>query len=345
LRNAEFANGGQGRCDPYCTVEVISKPRSKIQTQVCVNTLNPEWMHEAEIVDYAVGDALVFTVLDNDRVHRDDFLGRAVLQCETFHPAGFEGEVLLQDAVSKVKAYLKIRISAAGWAYGDKAFFSAHWRTGAMGIGGMRNDFAGEVGYRFVPRTPLVVNAVGRQINAGLAEQRPPVMVTLWSAETQEALAQVEVGPNSSAAEPGFAFGLLAREVLLEAGKEYRLTQRCFANMPDYWFDGAITPAELSMWSATHCAEYMGSVFGIGDGYPNQVDTDGRIPTMYRRAGMLNFRMRGEDPALEGERRRNERSLVRRGDRRPETLGGADHEDMLQIRLVCMSPAPMLPSS
>lgn len=342
-----LSSGGGSNMRIWCKVEIPFKPHSQLKTPM-IDSFDPTWEHEGDVAGYAPGDGLVFTVLSSDpQARRDDVIGRVTLAAHQFHPQGFDGEVPLTSAGGSspqhLKASLKVRVSAAGWAYGDKAFFGAYWLTGHRGIGGMRNDFEGEVGFRFLARTPLVLNALGRQINAGLDDPSShTALVTLWSEEKQMALASVEVGvANSSVgSESGFAFGLLREELVLEAGKKYRISQQCSQGMADYWFDGAISPTDLAMWSATHCAEFLGSCYREGRGYPVEIDNDSRIPTQFRRAGMLNFRMRGEDPSKEGERRVHERSLVRRGDRREDTGGGADHEDMLQIRLVCMSPAP-----
>merc|ERR1712060_662607 len=143
-----------------------------------------------------------------------------------------------------------------------------------------------------------IVTSLGRQ---ALTPLHGSAHVSLWAADTGQRLAFAVVGPTS-AVEGGYAFGLLKNEVALTAGKEYRISQACSAGMADQWFDGSIPPEELFTWSASLYVEFLGGVFREGPGFPNQYDDDARVPTRCRRAGMLNFKMLGEDPAAEAEK-------------------------------------------
>merc|ERR1712232_1118195 len=62
LRNADWV----GKSDPYCVCEVANKADSKIQSASVAENWNPKWNHEAEILKYQAGDALTFTVKDQD---------------------------------------------------------------------------------------------------------------------------------------------------------------------------------------------------------------------------------------------------------------------------------------
>merc|ERR1712048_1530410 len=67
-------------------------------------------------------------------------------------------------------------------------------------------------------------------------------------------------------------------------------------------FDGVVAPAEVAFWSASRYIDLAGSVYREDYGYPNRRDNDNdqRISQQSRRVGMLNFKMLGQDPAIEG---------------------------------------------
>mmetsp|Transcript_53752 Transcript_53752/g.172293 ORF Transcript_53752/g.172293 Transcript_53752/m.172293 type:complete len:349 (-) Transcript_53752:226-1272(-) len=321
-----------GKSDPYCVCQVPGRPQTRFKTHVIKESLDPVWNCQASIADYSPGDPLEFVVWDQDFGKSDDLLGRATLSSAQFYPAGFEGDVPLFEAGDGVQPRLRVRVAAMAAGPADSPFFTAYWASGALGPGGMRNDFTGDVGFAFVPRAGVLVTALGRHVNPGLAQLREPVLVTLWDAEAQAALASAYVGPGS-VAERGYAYAATAAAVRLEQGREYRLSQRCCGGMADYWFDGVVAPADLASGSA-ECAEFRGSVYGDGHGYPARRDDDERFPTQYRRVGMLNFKVaapagappRGQSAAPPGA----------------ALAGGARAErpERLAIRFVCMSPSP-----
>merc|ERR1712039_535670 len=85
LRNADWI----GKSDPYCLVEVASKPNPTLDdgkpdprfaTKVVNNELNPVWEHGVEIGHWCVGEALKFTVKDSDLIKGDDLLGEVTLE-------------------------------------------------------------------------------------------------------------------------------------------------------------------------------------------------------------------------------------------------------------------------
>lgn len=338
LRNADWGS----KSDPYCVCQIPGKPQSKFQTPVISDNLDPVWNYEDLIVDYIVGDLLEFTVWDQDWGKPDDFLGKATLSSTEFLENGFEGDLLLQKAGAGVRASLRVRVAASSDMPLDRPFFTAPWPCDRAGIGGMRSDFPGEVGFAFAPRAAVAVTALGRQAGPGPTALRGPARVTLWCAVSRAPLASESVGPGC-AVEGGYAYAALrGAPVRLEGGREYRLSQQCTDGMPDPWFDGAVTPTELDAGAATAYAEFRGSVFCNGYGFPDNRDDDNRFPTQYRRAGMLNFKMMlapNEAPLTawgkNGACLRDASSTRLHG---PDK--GAQRPDRLAIRLVCMSPSP-----
>jgi len=118
LVNADFtrfrtANGLPDRSDPYCTCEIPGKPRSKIQTHVVEDNLNPIWNLEARIPDFvASSDKLVFKVWDRDDDKRDDLLGTVELTAAQILPHGFEGALELTEARPRpTKAILQVKVT------------------------------------------------------------------------------------------------------------------------------------------------------------------------------------------------------------------------------------------
>mmetsp|Transcript_109700 Transcript_109700/g.354172 ORF Transcript_109700/g.354172 Transcript_109700/m.354172 type:complete len:669 (-) Transcript_109700:109-2115(-) len=333
----------------FCVCEVIGKPQSRFQTQVVRESQDPRWDTEKDVPDFCAGDTLRFSVYDQDWGKPDELLGMAELDTN-FYPEGFEGELPLSQAGVPFRTTgfgegtgtsisegrlpaIRLQVTTAVWASDSTPFFVARWtalspqtRNLVFREGAMRSDWTGDVGFRFMARSSLLVTALGRPAHTGSLRQAAGV--TLWSAETQAPLASVSVGPNSTM-EGGYAFGLLKQEVLLEAGKEYRLSQQCTDGMADAWFDGIVDPNQLQQWSASQHVEFGGSVYSAGLGYPDKLDSDLRFPQGHRRAGMLNFKMLGKDPVAEAERFQGDAETAE------EECG-----NQMQIRLVCMSPTP-----
>jgi len=246
-------------------------------------------------------------------------------------------------AATSTTLSLRVQVTAAVWEPTSIPFFTTRWtaldtaaRAPFMGEHAMRNDWDGEVGFRFKTRTDVVVGALGRQTLMGVL--RDTALVTLWSDETQGELASVTVGPSSNF-EGGYAFTALPQPLLLDANKEFRISQQCFPGMADLWFDGCAEPSQLSRQSAVRHLEFLGSVYHGGHAFPSLVD---RERSEYRRAGMLNLKLMGEDPAAEAERFRQagaQLALPRAGGVQGPPPPDAT-EDSLQIRMLCMSPAP-----
>jgi len=243
-------------------------------------------------------DSLVLSVWDHVVGKPHELLGTATLHAGHIRRTAFHAELPL-TCVGTLEpvAHLKVRVSRATWSGRDTPFFSSGWTCRNTGVGGMRNDWDGDVGFSFIPQTPVIVLALGRQVQHG-AKLREAVLVTLWSVDVQAALASASVGPQS-VVEVGYAFSSLVSDILLEAGKEYRISQQCTRGMADPWFDGAAPDVELTQCLTTRYVLFCGSVYTEGFGFPDIYDADLAISSHSRRAGMLNFKMKGEDPAAE----------------------------------------------
>jgi len=109
LRNADWI----GKSDPYVICEVPQKPNTKIQTNVIMDNLEPEWNEELEMPEYCEGDSLCFTVKDKDPSKSDDYLGTFTMKPDQFYDDGFDGEVNLTDTGKKAgqsESVLKLKI-------------------------------------------------------------------------------------------------------------------------------------------------------------------------------------------------------------------------------------------
>jgi hypothetical protein len=106
LRSADWG----GRSDPYCTCEIINKPKSKFQTKVLFKTLEPVWDEEDELEDYDEDDDIRFEVWDYDLVGANDSLGWVIVKNSQFHPLGFSGPLYLEDAGKSTGAHLEVQI-------------------------------------------------------------------------------------------------------------------------------------------------------------------------------------------------------------------------------------------
>lgn len=108
-RNLRKADTGPFRSsDPYVIMQVEGRSE-KFQTEVVKNNLNPEWNLDVEVKDYELGDDINFTLMDKDRITKDDFLGTARLSCAQWgHPDGFEGEVEISDG--RPDSWLRVKV-------------------------------------------------------------------------------------------------------------------------------------------------------------------------------------------------------------------------------------------
>ncbi|CAJ1373050.1 unnamed protein product [Effrenium voratum] len=160
---------------------------------------------------------------------------------------------------------------------GDDAsepFFRGPWQ-------GWRQDWDGEIGFRFRAEATFLITSLGRFVaEESLAEDAE---VTLWAAKTQKKLGSVTVGPKSATVD-GYAYSEVFPRIVARLGQEYCLTQTCRRGMRDPWPDHCAEPAELQE-KALAFARFLGGVYDFHGGFPAFQDMDEG-----RRAGMLNFK-------------------------------------------------------
>ncbi|CAK9033144.1 ATPase GET3B (AtGET3B) (Guided entry of tail-anchored proteins 3 homolog B) [Durusdinium trenchii] len=160
----------------------------------------------------------------------------------------------------------------------SRPFFCGRWP-------GRRNDYEGEDTAFGVCRIDCELTALGRPAEPPLAE---PAMVSLWHAGSQELLASAMVGP-ASRVDGFYAWEPLMEPIILREGQEYRLSQRCRANMPDRWSDELTNGEEMAGKSWASLARFLGGVCrsleaSIAERFPNRLDGE------LRRPGIVNFK-------------------------------------------------------
>ncbi|CAK0816051.1 unnamed protein product [Prorocentrum cordatum] len=91
-----------GKSDPFTSVQVVGKERSKMKTRYIEKTLDPVWSEEFDDrFCYEQGDALEFCVFDWDKGNRSELIGKARLASSEFHKqGGFQGDLKLTDLPS-----------------------------------------------------------------------------------------------------------------------------------------------------------------------------------------------------------------------------------------------------
>jgi len=110
-----------GKSDPFCTMQVVNKPKTLSQTRHIDKTLDPKWGEEfSDKYGYEEGDSLLFEIMDYDKGSTGDLLCSCVLPSKDFHrPGGFEGSLhmTLAPELGKLKGYcptLKVRVQVNG---------------------------------------------------------------------------------------------------------------------------------------------------------------------------------------------------------------------------------------
>jgi len=102
---------GEATSDPYCTCEVQGRATSRFRSQTIERSLAPQWNYQHRVRGYQEGDALKFTVYDEDYMSEDDFLGSAVLEAKAFREKGFVGELRLDTGDEKDQSFIKVAVS------------------------------------------------------------------------------------------------------------------------------------------------------------------------------------------------------------------------------------------
>lgn len=111
LRNTDAGTRGD-KSDPYCTCEIPRKPKSKIETPVVWNNLNPVWNYTRQIVEYTENDMLKFCVWDKD-YQTKQLLGKCDLKFEQYYPDGFEKWIPLPTTL-KPAPELLVKVEVLG---------------------------------------------------------------------------------------------------------------------------------------------------------------------------------------------------------------------------------------
>lgn len=98
----------------YCTCEIEGKPSSRAATKALNDTWGMRWDCGLEIIGYAEGDKLIFSIWDSDTGRgRGELVGRTTLTSASFHAEGFDGELLLHEITNgDVKSYLQVNVEA-----------------------------------------------------------------------------------------------------------------------------------------------------------------------------------------------------------------------------------------
>ena len=141
---------------------------------------------------------------------------------------------------------------------------------------GNRNEYTGEVGYKFTTKREFQILSLGRSVPSD-GSLKGTSTVSIWDASTRQKIASIAVGP-SSLVKDGYAYGQLSSPVDLSANKEYRISQMTTNGM-DQWNDAS--DASSSNYEATY-ATFEGGVHcgGSNCGYPSISDGPSRRPGM-----------------------------------------------------------------
>ena len=147
----------------------------------------------------------------------------------------------------------------------------------------MRNNWAGEIGYQFVPKVDLPLSALGRAVT-GEKALKANATVNVWSVATKKKVASMQVGPADAVSPDGYAYRTLPALVVLQAGQQYYITQTCLVNMPDMWTNSADNAPQANVQVAM-----LGDSIYSPQGQPNHFPTmTGNIPQQF--AGIVTFK-------------------------------------------------------
>mmetsp|Transcript_20640 Transcript_20640/g.27850 ORF Transcript_20640/g.27850 Transcript_20640/m.27850 type:complete len:381 (-) Transcript_20640:363-1505(-) len=98
--------GSMNMSGHYCMCEVFNNSESRFKTHV-EDGSNPEWEHEDELVDFVMGDTLLFKLLAKDTV-----LGTATLHSTMFFASPFDGKLDVVNADKCVQGVLRVTVTA-----------------------------------------------------------------------------------------------------------------------------------------------------------------------------------------------------------------------------------------
>ena len=130
---------------------------------------------------------------------------------------------------------------------------------------GERNDFNGQVGYRFEPRSDIKILALGYP-KLDIKENH---VIRIWNMNTEALIAEVEVTPNSPDSN-GFKYELLSEPVILSPGAEYALVTVVYSGQADGWFSSDVSDFNDPLFENDNAVEMLGDAYannreGYGD--------------------------------------------------------------------------------
>lgn len=131
-----------------------------------------------------------------------------------------------------------------------------------------RNNYSGLTGIEVTMNEEVHALALGRPVTTIFEQEHT---VTIWSAETEEVIAEAVVGPGSSVSgvENGeYVYAMLEAPVKLEAGKIYRIMCEEFAGGDNWATVYMVTPGE----DITGVASINGIPWGPTGQYPTNFD-------------------------------------------------------------------------
>lgn len=106
LRNADW----YGSSDAFCRCKIKGHETHYIQTGV-ITASDPNWNTTGDLHSYKEGEALEFTVYDDDGgVGNNDLLGTVVLPAKNFFPSGFEGTLVLQETGKEQVSTISVKV-------------------------------------------------------------------------------------------------------------------------------------------------------------------------------------------------------------------------------------------
>ena len=97
---------GQGKSDPYARVEIVADRETHLfKTAVVPDNLHPVWktVFEAAVDDKSTIEEMQIEVWDNDRMGKDDFLGRCCIPVQVWY-AGISVVPIYAYAIEMIRS-------------------------------------------------------------------------------------------------------------------------------------------------------------------------------------------------------------------------------------------------
>jgi len=113
LKAADWGLAKKSTSDPYVVCQIVGKERTEIKTKVIMETLEPEWNEEFEMIDYEIGDDISFQVMDWDNRGADDPLGDYTISYADYWKDGAEyhTELELNNTGMEAVSLLEVKVT------------------------------------------------------------------------------------------------------------------------------------------------------------------------------------------------------------------------------------------